>query len=145
MRRLPQGPADSPGFVLWHVALRWQRAVTAALAPLDITHVQFAILACTWWLTERGDAPNQLAIAAEAGTDPQMTSQVVRRLESKGLVERRVNSRDSRARRVVPTRRGIALARTAIAAVADADETFFATTMSPALLRTLTRLARQPG
>ncbi len=145
MTRFPQGPGTSPGFLLWHVTLRWQRAMTAALAPLDITHVQFVLLACTWWLTERGDAPNQLAVAAQAGTDPQMTSQVVRRLEAKGLLERHVDPRDSRARTVVPTRRGIALTRKAIAAVEDADETFFAAAMSPALLRTLTQLARQPG
>ena len=143
--RFPQGPGASPGFLLWRVTLRWQRAMTAALAPLDITHVQLVILACTWWLTERGDAPNQLAVAAQAGTDPQMTSQVVRRLEAKGLLERHVDPRDSRGRTVVPTRRGIALARKAIAAVEDADETFFAAAMSPALLRTLTQLARQPG
>jgi len=143
--RFPQGPGESPGFLLWHVTLRWQRAVTAALAPLDITHAQFVILACTWWLSERGDPPNQLAVAAQAGTDPQMTSQVVRRLEAKGLVERHADPRDSRARLVVPTRRGIALTRKAIAAVEDADETFFAAAMSPALLRTLTQLANQPG
>jgi len=56
-----------------------------------------------------------------------------------------VDPRDSRGRTVVPTRRGIALTRKAIAAVEDADETFFAAAMSPALLRTLTQLARQPG
>ena len=127
------------------MALRWQRAVTAALAPLDITHVQFVILTSAWWLTERGDAPNQHAIADEAGTDPQMTSQVVRRLEAKGLIERRVDPRDSRARSVLPTRRGIALARTAIAAVEEVDETFFDATMSPAMLRSLTQLARRRG
>ena len=43
-------PEDSPGFLLWHVTLRWQRDIAAALAPLDLTHVQFVLLATTWWL-----------------------------------------------------------------------------------------------
>ena len=53
-------PADSPGFLLWHATLRWQRGVAAVLAPLDLTHVQFVLLACTWWLNTHGEHPNQL-------------------------------------------------------------------------------------
>lgn len=48
MTRYPDGPATSPGFLLWHVTLRWQRAITAALRPLDLTHVQFVLLASAW-------------------------------------------------------------------------------------------------
>jgi hypothetical protein len=43
--RYPEGPAASPGFLLWHLTLAWQRAVTAVLEPLDLTHVQFVLLA----------------------------------------------------------------------------------------------------
>src|SRR5256885_5403077 len=46
---------ESPGFLLWHATLRWQRDVASALAPLDLTHVQFMLLACGWWLNEQGD------------------------------------------------------------------------------------------
>ena len=42
--RYPQGPAASPGFLLWHLTLAWQRAVTAVLEPLQLTHVQ----SCCW-------------------------------------------------------------------------------------------------
>jgi DNA-binding MarR family transcriptional regulator len=52
-----------------------------ALAPLDLTHVQFVLLACTWWLNEQGERPSQIALAAQAGTDIKMTSQVLRSLE----------------------------------------------------------------
>ena len=34
---MPIDPNDSPGFLLWHVTLRWQRDIAAALAPLDLT------------------------------------------------------------------------------------------------------------
>ena len=47
---MPLDPNDSPGFLLWHVTLRWQRDIATALAPLGLTHVQFVLLATTWWL-----------------------------------------------------------------------------------------------
>jgi hypothetical protein len=50
-------PSESPGFLLWHATLRWQRGIAQALAPLDLTHVQFVLLACTWWLNEEGQHP----------------------------------------------------------------------------------------
>lgn len=81
MSRFPEAPAASPGFLLWHVTLAWQRAIAAALAPLELTHVQFVLLACAWWLEGHGQTPNQLDLARPAGTDVKMTSQVVRKLE----------------------------------------------------------------
>ena len=125
MTRFAEGPAASPGFLLWHATLRWQREVAAALRPLGLTHVQFVLLACAWWLAEHGEAPNQLALSRQAGTDARMTSEVVRRLEAKGLVTRAVDAEDTRARRVVPTDAGRALARRAVTAVEDADAAFF--------------------
>ncbi len=119
-------PDESPGFLLWHVTLRWQRDIAAALAPLDLTHVQFVLLASTWWLNSRGEYPNQLAVARHAGTDVKMTSQVLRKLEAKGLIRRDVDAADTRARRLAVTDRGTRQAQAAIAAVEAADTAFFA-------------------
>lgn len=124
--RFPDGPAASPGFLLWHLTLSWQRAVAAALGQFELTHVQFVLLACAWWLHEQGCTPNQLQLARQAGTDVKMTSQVVRRLEAKGLIERTVDPDDTRARRLRPTRDGARLARRAIVAVENVDARFFA-------------------
>ena len=123
--RFPDGPAASPGFLLWHLTLAWQRAVAAALAQFELTHVQFVLLACAWWLHEQGCTPNQLQLARQAGTDVKMTSQVVRRLEAKGLIERTIDPADTRARRLQPTRTGARLARRAIVAVENVDARFF--------------------
>jgi DNA-binding MarR family transcriptional regulator len=123
--RFAGGPAESPGFLLWHVTLRWQRAIAAALAPLDLTHVQFVLLACTYWLTAQGHTPNQLSVATQAGTDVKMTSQVLRRLEDRGLVQRRTDQRDTRAKTLSMTRRGTSLAIKAIKIVEEADAQFF--------------------
>jgi DNA-binding MarR family transcriptional regulator len=125
--RYPEGPAASPGFLLWHLTLAWQRAVTAVLEPLDLTHVQFVLLACAWWLGSQGQVPNQLQLARQAGTDVKMTSQVLRRLEAKGLLQRQVDPADTRARRLRLTAAGTRLAQRAITAVEQADAQFFGT------------------
>ncbi|WP_322870758.1 MarR family winged helix-turn-helix transcriptional regulator [Streptomyces goshikiensis] len=134
-------PGESPGFLLWHVTLRWQRDITAALTPLDLTHVQFVLLACTWWLNGQGERPNQLAVARQAGTDVKMTSQVLRTLEKKGLIEREVDPADTRARRLRVTALGAELAPRAIAAVEEVDARFFAPAPIEAAVSLLARLA----
>lgn len=122
---MPLDPDDSPGFLLWHVTLRWQRDIAVALAPMDLTHVQFVLLATTWWLNYHGENPNQLALARQAGTDVKMTSQVLRKLEAKGLIRRDVDTADTRARRLHVTNRGCELATQALTAVESADAEFF--------------------
>jgi DNA-binding MarR family transcriptional regulator len=141
---MPLHPNDSPGFLLWHATLRWQRGVAQALAPLDLTHVQFVLLACTWWLNEQDKRPSQIALAAQAGTNIKMTSQVLRTLERKGLVEREVDTADTRARRLRVTRQGARLAPQAIAIVEQVDAQFFADVPTPEALRFLRRLTRLP-
>jgi DNA-binding MarR family transcriptional regulator len=120
-----EGPDYSPGFWLWHATLRWQRAITAALAPLELTHAQFVLLSCAWWLNDHGQVPNQLDLARQAGTDVKMTSQLVRKLEAKGLLERTPDERDSRARRLRTTAEGVKLAQRAIEVVERVDAEFF--------------------
>jgi DNA-binding MarR family transcriptional regulator len=119
------GPDYSPGFWLWHATLRWQREIAAVLAPLDLTHVQFVLLSCAWWLNDRGQVPNQLALARQAGTDVKMTSEVVRKLEAKGLLIRETDPRDTRARRIRITPDGVTVALRAITEVERADQVFF--------------------
>ncbi|HEY2055671.1 MAG TPA: MarR family winged helix-turn-helix transcriptional regulator [Solirubrobacterales bacterium] len=137
----PLQPGESPGFLLWRATLRWQRSVGAALAPFELTHVQFVLLACAWWLNEQGQRPNQSAVARQAGTDVKMTSQVLRALERRGLLERRPDGADARARVIVATRKGKALAPKAIAAVEAVDAEFFATVPAKQTVRLLAVLA----
>ncbi|MGO4462789.1 MarR family winged helix-turn-helix transcriptional regulator [Streptomyces sp. M-16] len=138
-------PADSPGFLLWHATLRWQRDIAAALAPIGLTHVQFVLLACAWWLNGQGEHPNQLALARQAGTDVKMTSQVLRALEQKGLVEREVDPADTRAKRLRVTEAGAELAPRAIAAVEAVDAEFFRVVPLDEALPLLRRLALPEG
>jgi len=138
-------PDDSPGYLLWVVSLRWQRVMAATLAPLDLTHTQFVLLASAWWLGEHEEAPNQLRLAQHAGTDVRTTSQVLRSLEAKGLLERRVDAGDTRAKRVHVTPAGRALAPAATAAVEAADRAFFAAAPEGDVLGLLRALAERDG
>ena len=133
-------PGSSPGFLLWHATLRWQRAMAAALAPLDLTHVQFVLLACAWWLGREASPPNQLALAAQAGTDVKMTSAVLGTLERKGLISREPDPADARAKRIRVTARGADLAPRAIQAVEAADAEFCKDVPGDAALEFLRRL-----
>ncbi|WP_433658444.1 MarR family winged helix-turn-helix transcriptional regulator [Nocardia sp. CA-128927] len=116
---------ESPGLLLWQVTNRWQAAQRAALAPFDLTHVQFVLLASLTYLAVAGDPVMQRDLAAQAATDPMMTSQVLRALEQKGLVERRDHPSDRRAKSLVPTEGGAALANRAVVAVEACDREFF--------------------
>jgi len=136
---VPLDPDDSPGFLLWHATLRWQRDMAAALAPLRLTHVQFVLLATTWWLNSRGEDPNQLTVARQAGSDVKMTSQVLRKLETKGLIRRHIDSADTRAKKLRVTQRGAELAVQALAAVEAADAKFFKPIPDPAALLAMLR------
>ncbi|MET9699362.1 MarR family transcriptional regulator [Streptomyces sp. NPDC006529] len=138
-------PGESPGFLLWHTTLRWQRGIAAALAPLGLTHVQFVLLACTYWMNGQGEHPNQQALARQAGTDVKMTSQVLRTLEQKNLIAREVDPDDTRAKRLRVTDAGAELAPRAMAAVEEADARFFRPVPLADTLALLGRLARPDG
>jgi DNA-binding MarR family transcriptional regulator len=132
---------ESPGFLLWHATMRWQRTMRAALAPHDLTHVQFVLLASAWWLGEQGEQPSQRRLAEHAGTDAMMTSQVVRALERAGLVERLRDPADSRSLLVTVTDAGRERLQGALRDVEAADGAFFATVADPALVPRLRALA----
>lgn len=118
---------DSPGLLLWQVTNRWQAAQRAALKPYGLTHVQFVLLASLTWLYGREDTPvTQKALADHAATDPMMTSQVLRVLETRELLRRLPHPHDRRARALAPTADGAALANRAVAAVEACDRAFFA-------------------
>jgi DNA-binding MarR family transcriptional regulator len=118
---------DSTGLLLWRATNRWQAAIRAALKPFGLTHVQFVLLASLTWLDGTSDRVpvTQSALAGHAATDPMMTSQVLRALEARGLVERAAHPDDARARAVSVTPDGAELASRAVVAVEACDDAFF--------------------
>ena len=139
----PNGPDDSPGFLLWRVSLGWQRRMAAVLKPLGLTHPQFVLLASAGWLAGQGGPATQRGLADHAGTDPMTTSQVLRTLEAKGLLERLDDPADARAKRVSLTAAGRELLTVAVPAVEETDAEFFAAVSRPQALTLLTSLLKE--
>lgn len=115
---------NSPGYLLWLMSNKWQAQQRLALKPFDLTHVQFVLLACLVYAPDKKRL-TQAQLAERAQTDPMMTSQVLRRLEAKGLVQRTSNTQDKRAVDLEATAQGTELIDRAIVAVEAVDEDFF--------------------
>ncbi len=129
--RVPDGaadlnrPQDSFGFRLWHVVHAWQRRVERVLAPFDLTHMQFVVLAITSWLAYLGETPSQSRIANFGNIDRMTLSNVLRLLEDKGYVERTPHPDDPRANRVDLTHSGRRAIGEAKLIVREAQDAFF--------------------
>jgi len=136
MSENPQDPAlhpadanwqaeQSPGFLLWHLENLWQREQRKALEPFDLTTVQFLLLAGLAATSATNAATSQIALARRCRTDPMMTSQVVRTLTKRNLVERAKDKTDKRAFAVRLTDQGRALLHAAEPAVRAVERGFF--------------------
>ncbi len=118
-------PDQSPGFLLWQVTNLWQKIQRKALSELNLTHVQCALLAGIGFLEDRKEIVNQAALSKHVGADVMMTSQVIRTLETKGLVQRERGISDPRAFSLSLTEKGRALATEALKIVEQVDVRFF--------------------
>ncbi|SKA95749.1 transcriptional regulator, MarR family [Agreia bicolorata] len=137
---------SSLGLALWRATNAWQKHIRAALAPHDLTHVQYVLLASLTWM-DRTEPVSQRHLAQHAELDVMMTSQVLRTLEAKGYIRREPHPDDRRAIALHPTPRGIELANMATQDVESADTAYFGA-LTPAqrelFLPALQRLASNP-
>lgn len=118
-------PEQSLGFVFWQLTNLWQRKLSQVLKPLNLTHVQFVLMAGIAWLQQTGEKTTQIALARHAKTDVMMTSKVLRALEKKQLIERQTDAYDTRAKTLKLTSAGNKLLQKAIEMVEMADIAFF--------------------
>ncbi len=88
-----------------------------ALAPLGLTHAQYAVLSSLSGMQREGLVPSQRALADHTGLEPLYVSKLARALETDGLIERTRDPVDTRAVRLSLTTRGSEVAGEAIAIV----------------------------
>lgn len=119
-----QSAEESPGFLLWRASTLWRRAIENVLKPLELTHPQFVILATIGWFAKGGKTVSQTQIAKHAGLDPNTTSQILRSLHTKGLIER-LRSQDERSKCSTLTKEGAETLKHALPSVEKADGRFF--------------------
>ena len=73
--------SQTPGFLLWQISIEWQRLQREALANLDLTHVQFVLLATIHSIESKNEMLSQVKLSSIANVDAMMTSHVLRSLE----------------------------------------------------------------
>jgi len=121
---------EGEGFLLWQVSNAWQRDVRLALSPIGLTYVQAVLLLSLMELEaargerERAGPVTQGALARFCRADATMTSQVLRSLEQKGLVDRRIGD-DARTRHPALTETGRSYAGRAGPILDRVDRAFF--------------------
>ncbi|MGI5520067.1 MarR family winged helix-turn-helix transcriptional regulator [Micromonospora sp. CA-259024] len=90
------------GWSLGMVLRRWQESVEEALKDLPHGSRGYHILA----VVVHEDVPTQGALATRLVIDRSVLTYVIDDLEAAGLIERQLDPRDRRARRIVATDRG---------------------------------------
>lgn len=94
---MTQSDRDSFGFLFVTLARRWRRALDHELATSGLSDASWSPLI---HLSLSGDGVSQTELAARAGLDTSSLVRLLDRLEQRGLVERRVDPTDRRARRI---------------------------------------------
>ncbi len=97
----------SPGFLVWRLSTKWRVAVDRAVAPLGLTHAQYALVASLYGMQRGGERPSQRRLADHTGLEPLYVSKLARSLESAGLLERTRDPRDPRAVQLALTEQGL--------------------------------------
>jgi DNA-binding MarR family transcriptional regulator len=105
------------GYNLAQASIPTNRTFRKHIAPLGLTQVEFTVLT----LLATNEAVTQRQLGRALGAAPPNLTNLLGRLEAKGLIVRRRSSTDARAQTIALTRAGTALARKA-AALAEGME-----------------------
>ncbi len=118
-------PSESIGFLLWKTTNLWQREIKKSLKKYDLTHTQFVILATTYWLSMKNKNVTQVEVANFIDIDKMMTSNVIRKLKDKSLINREEHKVDTRAKVIKLTEKGVGILKKAVIDVEKFDDLFF--------------------
>jgi DNA-binding MarR family transcriptional regulator len=99
------------------LSTKWRVAVDRAVAPLGLTHAQYALLASLYGMSRSGLQPSQRRLADHTGLEPLYVSKLARASEAAGLVTRTRDPNDPRAMRLALTEQGRDVTRRAITVV----------------------------
>ena len=128
------------GYLLLRAAQQYRLEIAKVLQPYNITPTQFFILMSIWYQAQHTAPPTQVLVAEHAAIDINVTSQVVRKLLARGLIQRSVKPDDSRAYVLTLTPAGETLAKTTGKRAEEFHVTFFQTTHPQTLNNQLLQL-----
>ncbi|MDF9830313.1 MarR family winged helix-turn-helix transcriptional regulator [Parabacteroides sp. PF5-6] len=124
MKKKIDKPDEQLGYLLTQVSFLKQRIINATLKELDITYIQFIILAGTLELSIDEIVTQQL-ISDKRRLDKAMVSNVVKTLIEKGLMMRHTHPVDKRAYTLSLTEAGVEKAIRGKELALKIDRTFF--------------------
>lgn len=131
MNQFPSSHKDdsegSTGLLFMRVYNKWHGEIKRRLRPVGITHPQFVVLTTLGYLSQHQEEITQVMIAGMAGMDVMSVSQILALLETKGYVERRAHSRDTRANAIRLTEAGHGKMTAALPIVEEVDRQLFGT------------------
>ncbi|MCZ0978362.1 MarR family transcriptional regulator [Streptomyces diastatochromogenes] len=113
----PATESATTGFLVWRLSMKWRVAVDRAVAPLGLTHAQYALMGSLYGMARSGLRPSQRQLADHTGLEPLYVSKLARALEASGLVARTRDPDDPRAMRLSLTEQGHDVARRAVRVV----------------------------
>jgi DNA-binding MarR family transcriptional regulator len=97
-----------------------------ALAPLGLTHAQYALVASLYGMQQTGVRPSQRQLADFSGLEPMYVSRLARALERSGLLERTDNPADPRALQMSLTQEGTEVVEAAVVTVRELEKRYLA-------------------
>jgi DNA-binding MarR family transcriptional regulator len=115
---------ENAGFLMWQVSMLWQRKLKNGLDTIGITHAQFLLLASLSYLSSKQNIVSQQDLAKHVRIDKMMTSKILRTLQKKGLLSRKKNKMDTRARTLALSETGEELLKAAAKIVDKIDQDF---------------------
>lgn len=118
----PEDPYNDIGFLIWQIMKAWQRGKHRTLDEFDITGSQMEILSAVYHLSESEQEVTQIAISNMTNVDPMTTSTILRNLQKKKLIDRKLSKTDTRARIVEITDEGVELLLKAMSKVKASTE-----------------------
>jgi DNA-binding MarR family transcriptional regulator len=116
---------ESLGFLFWQTNNMWERKINCELKNINLTHVQFVLLAGVDWFNHSGDTVNQAKLSRHVKTNIMMTSKVLRTLEKKSLITRKPDKVDTRQNRLFITDKGKEKLKKGFPMVRKVTEDFF--------------------
>lgn len=116
---------DKMGFLLWKLNNYWQREFKKNFAELDLTHSQVLLLLSIMWEEEQKVSVTQKTLSDRTGIDPMTTSTVLRTLQKKRLIRRKLNRKDSRTRLISLTEEGKEMMDKTLQVTKKFNRTFF--------------------
>ncbi|MDR2918127.1 MAG: MarR family winged helix-turn-helix transcriptional regulator [Tannerella sp.] len=144
-----EGKIDKPDeqleYLLTQVSFLKQRIINASLKDLDITYIQFVILAGTLELGANEAIVTQQDISDKRRLDKAMVSNVVKTLIEKGLMTRHTHPVDKRAYTLSLTNTGKEAAIKGKEIALDVDKSFFSGINKNAFLKALVTLLKNDG